>query len=72
MDLINNFISGFIVGILSGFVASMLFEYYKKKRCGKLPYLNTSLSGNLIRFDGQIQNTTSSQQTLSRLIKDVN
>jgi len=69
--LFNNFISGFILGVITGFFANMLYDWYKTKRRGKKPFLNTSVSGEMIKFEGQISNSQSCQTSLYKLIKNV-
>jgi hypothetical protein len=67
----NNFLSGFIIGVITGFFGNMLYDWYKETRRGKKPFVNTVVSGDMIKFEGQITNSHSSQTSLYKLIKNV-
>ena len=65
-------IISFIIGLVTGFFANLIYDWYKIKSKGKKPYVNVCLTGDLININGQIANSQSNQESLVQLLGDIN
>lgn len=66
------FLKGFMLGVVTGFLSNLLYDYVKNIRRGKKPFVETRVSGDMIKFSGQINNTNTGQTALNKMIQNVN
>ena len=66
MDLIS-----FIIGVITGFISNWLYDKYKAYKKGKKPFIETRISGGMIHFHGQIENSTMSQNSITKVYKSI-
>ncbi len=66
-----NFIIGFIIGVATGFIGNLLYDKYKAYKRGEKPFVETRVSGGMIQFHGQMENTTTSQNSITKIFKNI-
>ena len=78
-DFISNFdayynywpgrILSFIIGISTSLIGNYFYDKYKIKSRGSNPYMTIDAMGDMIRFQGQISNTQTSQKAIVLTLK---
>ena len=65
------FVIGFILGVIAGFVSNILFEKYKERTASKDSYIKIFTKPEHTEFQGKISNNPSAHYALTELKRSV-